>query len=159
MFSAEETINTQHVGFVLHQEEFLLPMVFVREIIMLTTITFVPFAKFIVEGVIALRGEIMPVLNLRRFLKLPKGTEQSTTRIIILQCSFGGFGIIVDNIIEFAKLQKNDIEIIPQNFFPPEYKLISGLSRTENKIRGIFDVEKIVAELFSEKREVKKIMK
>lgn len=142
-----QTPGVQYIGFKLHKEEFLLPMSLVREIIMLTTITYVPGAKFMMEGIIALRGEIMPVLNLRRFLKFERGKADSTTRVIILHCDYGGFGIIVDDITEFVRLQPSEIESIPQNFFPVEYKILAGVSRVGDRIRGIIDLEKIVAEL------------
>lgn len=143
----------QHIGFKLHTEEFLLPMSLVREIIMLTTITFVPKAPFLVEGIIALRGEIMPVLNLRRFLKFEQGKAASTTRVIILQCDYGGFGIIVDDITEFVSLHQAEVESIQQNFFPAEYKILAGVSRVGERIRGIIDLNKIVEELTSDLQE------
>jgi len=142
-----QTPGIQYIGFKLHIEEFLLPMSLVREIIMLTTITFVPGAKFLMEGIIALRGEIMPVLNLRRFLKFERGKADSTTRVIILQCDYGGFGVIVDDITEFVRLQPTEVESIPQNFFPAEYRILAGVSRVGDRIRGIIDLEKIVAEM------------
>lgn len=137
----------QYIGFKLHKEEFLLPMSLVREIIMLTTITFVPSAKYLMEGIIALRGEIMPVLNLRRFLKFERGKADSTTRVIILQCDRGGFGVIVDDITEFVKLQAAEVESIPHNFFPAEYRILTGVSRVGDRIRGIIDLDKIVSEM------------
>jgi purine-binding chemotaxis protein CheW len=146
----EVSPGIQHIGFKLHLEEFLLPMSLVREIIMLTTITFVPQASVLVEGIIALRGEIMPVLNLRRFLKFQRGKAETTSRVIILHCPFGGFGVLVDDITEFVWLQSTEIESIPQNFFPLEYKILLGVSRVGNKIRGIIDIDKIVEELVQE---------
>lgn len=142
-----QTPGIQYIGFKLHKEEFLLPMSLVREIIMLTTITFVPGAKFLMEGIIALRGEIMPVLNLRRFLRFERGKADSTTRVIILQCDYGGFGVIVDDITEFVRLQPTEVESIPQNFFPAEYRILAGVSRVGDRIRGIIDLDKIVAEM------------
>ena len=146
----EKSPGNQYIGFKLHKEEFLLPMSLVREIIMLTTITFVPNSSHLLEGIIALRGEIMPVLNLRRFLKFERGKAETTSRVIILQCKHGGFGVIVDDITEFVWLQMTDIESIPQNFFPLEYKILLGLSRVGERIRGIIDLDKIVSELVQE---------
>ncbi|MBX9704183.1 MAG: chemotaxis protein CheW [Silvanigrellaceae bacterium] len=137
----------QFIGFKIFEEEFLLPMILVREIIMLPTITYVPKAVFAVEGIISLRGEIMPVLNLRRFLRFSRGSATPSTRVIILQSDKGGFGIIVDEITEFAWLEKSEIDSIPQNFFPEEYRILSGVSRFADKIRGILDVEQLVQEL------------
>jgi purine-binding chemotaxis protein CheW len=149
----EVSPGIQHIGFKLHSEEFLLPMSLVREIIMLSTITFVPQSSVLIEGIIALRGEIMPVLNLRRFLRFQRGKAETTSRVIILHCQFGGFGVIVDDITEFVWLQTSEIESIPQNFFPAEYRILFGVSRVGNKIRGIIDIDKIVSELVHEIKE------
>ena len=125
-------------------------MSLVREIIMLTTITFVPQSSTLLEGIVALRGEIMPVLNLRRFLKFERGKAETTSRVIILDCQYGGFGVIVDDITEFVWLQTTEIESIPQNFFASEYKILLGVSRVGDKIRGIIDLNTIVSELVQE---------
>jgi purine-binding chemotaxis protein CheW len=148
--SDKVTEGIQYIGFKLHKEEFLLPMSLVREIIMLTTITFVPQSSTLLEGIVALRGEIMPVLNLRRFLKFVRGKAETTSRVIILDCQYGGFGVIVDDITEFVWLLATEIESIPQNFFPSEYKILLGVSRVGNKIRGIIDLNTIVSELVHE---------
>ena len=148
--SEKGTEGIQYIGFKLHKEEFLLPMSLVREIIMLTTITFVPQSSTLLEGIVALRGEIMPVLNLRRFLKFERGKAETTSRVIILDCQYGGFGVIVDDITEFVWLQTTEIESIPQNFFASEYKILLGVSRVGDKIRGIIDLNTIVSELVQE---------
>ena len=139
----------QYVGFKLHDHEFLLIMASVREIVMLSRITYVPRANSLVEGVIALRGEIMPVINLKKFLKFPKSAAKSTTRIIILECEHGGFGLLVDDITQFVSLSAAEIEMIPPNFFPSEYRILSGLSKLGRQIRGIIDVKAIVSEIMN----------
>ena len=69
---------------------------------------------------------------------------------IILDCQYGGFGVIVDDITEFVWLQTTEIESIPQNFFASEYKILLGVSRVGDKIRGIIDLNTIVSELVQE---------
>jgi len=138
-------VGIQHIGFKLHTEEFLLPMTPVREIVMLPTITYVPKSKNVIEGLVALRGEIMPVLNLRRVLGFPKGCASPTTRVIILQSPYGGYGLVCDEITEFVWLQQSDVESIPQNFFSSEYKILSGVAKLGEKVRGILEVEKLIA--------------
>jgi purine-binding chemotaxis protein CheW len=135
----------QHLGFKLAHEEFLLAMEPVREIIMLPTITFVPRSNAAIEGIFSLRGEILPVLNLRRMLGLSRGQATDTTRVVILACDEGSFGIVVDNITEFAWLAPNQIEALDLNLFGTQYNFLSGVSKVGDKMRGILDVPKLIA--------------
>lgn len=145
MQSSMTHVGDQYIGFRVHTEEFLLSVLPVREIIMLPHITYSPRSDAGTEGIIALRGEIMPVLNLRRFFGFPRGEAESTTRVIILQTDLGGFGIIIDAITEFVWLQESDIESIPQNFFAPGYKVLNGVAKVGERVRGIVDTSKFVA--------------
>lgn len=140
-------VGDQYIGFRVHTEEFLLSVLPVREIVMLPHITYSPRSDAGTEGIIALRGEIMPVLNLRRFFGFPRGEAESTTRVIILQTDLGGFGIIIDAITEFVWLQDADIEAIPQSFFAPGYKVLNGVAKVGERVRGIVEVQKFVSVL------------
>lgn len=137
-------VGDQYIGFRVHTEEFLLSVLPVREIIMLPHITYAPRSDEGIEGIIALRGEIMPVLNLRRFFGFARGEAGSTTRVVILHTDLGGFGIIIDAITEFVWLQESDIESIPQNFFAPGYKVLNGVAKVGERVRGIVDISKFV---------------
>lgn len=136
--------GVQHIGFKLDQDEFLLDMRKVREIIMMPKITFLPRTDDVVEGVYALRGEIMPALNLRKIMDLKRNQEQPSTRVIIIQTDRGGFGIIVDDITEFTWLEDKSIESLDQNFFGTRYHFLSGVSKIGNKMCGILDIEKLM---------------
>ena len=137
-------VGVQHIGFKLHEEEFLMPVKVVREIIMLPPLTFVPKSKGALEGIIALRGEIMPVLNLRRYLGFPRGVAIPTTRVVILQHEDSGFGVLVDEITDFMWLQRHDVESIPQNFFSNEYAVLAGVAKQGETVRGVVDVARLV---------------
>lgn len=146
--------GVQHIGFKLYTEEFLLPVTCVREIVMLHAITYVPNSEACVEGIIALRGEIMPVMNLRRLLNFQPGVSTPSTRVVILQTDLGSFGVIVDEITEFVWLESGDIESIAQNFFSAEYKVLSGVAKVGERVRGIIDVSKILMRLVSRQEAV-----
>lgn len=136
--------GAQYIGFRIHTEAFLLSVAPVQEIIMMGPVTFVPGSHFSVEGIISLRGEIMPILNLRRLLGFPKGGVTQSTRIMIVSTEFGGFGIIVDAITQFVRLKESEIESIAQNFFSHEYKILTGVAKEGSLVRGIVDVGKLM---------------
>lgn len=137
--------GSQYIGFRIHTEAFLLSVEPVQEIIMMTNVTFVPGSHQAVEGIISLRGEIMPILNLRRLLGFPRGGVTQSTRIMIVLTEAGGFGIIVDAITEFVRLKESEIESIAQNFFSHEYKVLGGVAKEGAVVRGILDVRKLLS--------------
>jgi purine-binding chemotaxis protein CheW len=137
--------GSQYIGFRIHTEAFLLSVEPVQEIIMMTHVTFVPGSHEAVEGIISLRGEIMPILNLRRLLGFPRGSVTQSTRIMIVHTELGGFGIIVDAITEFVRLKESEIESIAQNFFSHEYKVLGGVAKEGAVVRGILDVRKLLS--------------
>ena len=72
----------QFIGLIVGAEEFLMPIAQVREIIMLTPITFVPNAPAMVDGVINLRGNIIPAINMRKMMGTPRGEMMSRANLV-----------------------------------------------------------------------------
>jgi len=136
--------GTQHVGFRVNEEEFLLAVSCVREIIMVPTITFVPRATDAIEGILALRGEIMPVLNPRRMWGMPRGGVTPQSRVIIMHHELGGFGLVVDEITDFLSLEDDEIEDVPSNFFSQEFSVVDGVAKRGDRVRGVLGFERLV---------------
>src|SRR5689334_15132593 len=82
---AEFVEREQFIGLIIGKEEFLLSIVVVHEINMLMPITYVPFAPQFVDGVINLRGKILPAINMRKLMGVERGQITPTTRIIIVR--------------------------------------------------------------------------
>jgi purine-binding chemotaxis protein CheW len=133
--------GVQHIGFRIATEEFLLEAINVKEIIMLPRINFIPFAHEGVEGVIALRGEIMPLLNLRRMLGFSRGESTQNTRVIVVLNGEILFGLIVDEITEFVSIEESNLEAVPSGLFDVEHQILSGVGKVNEKVRGIVSVE------------------
>mgnify|MGYP000205050390 FL=1 len=81
----EFTNRVQYIGVIIGREEFYLAIAAVAEIIMLQPITYVSRANKFIEGVVNLRGTIMPAINLRKVLGVEKGQPSAATRIIIVK--------------------------------------------------------------------------
>lgn len=127
----------QLVGFILGGELFGVDILMVQEIIRSTEITRVPNAPDFVEGVINLRGNIIPVIDLRRRLNMtnvkPKIQGKSKDWILILTIDKRITGFIVDLVTEVLKIDEKDVE-------PPPDIIVSGL---ENQyITGVYDTGK-----------------
>ncbi len=144
--SAEFVDKEQFIGIKIDKEEFLLSIAVVNEIIMLPTITYVPNCAKYIEGVVNLRGTILPVINLRKMMGLGKGTVSSTTRIIICKDESVNFkvGLLVDAITFVVALLPDEIikQSLPSG--SAEVELISGISKSGSKVAGIVDLAKIV---------------
>jgi len=144
--SAEYIDKEQYIGIRVGKEEFLLSISVVNEIVMLPVITYVPNSPKSVEGVINLRGTILPVINLRKMMGLHKGEVSSTTRIIICKDENYEFkvGLIVDAITFVVALLPDEVvrQSLPAG--TPDAELISSVSKSGNSVKGILDLSKII---------------
>jgi len=103
----------QLVTFEIANEHFGIDILKVQEITTMTKITRVPNAPIFVEGVINLRGKVIPVVDLRKILNLEAGTYGSNSRIIVLHLENKIIGILVDRMNEVLWVNKNMIETNP----------------------------------------------
>ena len=116
------------VTFDLMGEEFGVPILDVREIILMSEVTPVPNAPSFVEGVINLRGQIIPIVDLRKRFRLQQKTEADKSRIVVVEVANSVLGLIVDGDSEVLR--------IPADFVKPAPALIAGGIGAEY-IRGI----------------------
>ncbi len=128
----------QLVGFMIGKEYFGVDILMVQEIIRSTPITAVPNSPDFIEGVINLRGSIIPVIDLRKRLNLLKikdkeNKEKEDIWIIILDVEGRTTGFIVDMVTEVLKIQEDSIES------PPEI-VSAGLK--SQYIRGVCKIDK-----------------
>lgn len=103
----------QFVEFKLGQEEYGIDILQVKTIERMMPITRVPKAPRFVEGVINLRGEIVPVIDLRKRFDLPITETTENTRIIIVSVDDITVGMIVDSATEVVQLDQDSIEPAP----------------------------------------------
>ena len=124
----------QLVGFVIGQELFGVDILMVQEIIRETPITPIPNSPDFIEGVINLRGNIIPVIDLRRRLNL-RGVSAPEGQIWIMILNVNGriTGFIVDSVTQVLKVPSNSIK-------PPPDIVVSGLQ--SQYITGVCRIDK-----------------
>lgn len=103
--------EVQLVTFKIDQEEYGIKIDNVQEINRMTEVTKVPNAPYYIEGIVNLRGNIIPALDLRRLLKISEKERTDATRIIIADFDGKRTGIIVDSVSEVLRFEKKLIEI------------------------------------------------
>jgi purine-binding chemotaxis protein CheW len=136
----------QFIGTKVAGEEFLLSIDAINEIIMLTPITFVPNSAKYIEGVINLRGTILPVVNLRKMMGMTRGEPTAATRIIICKEETHNIrvGLLVDHITFVVALLPDSVDIASPPLSASGHDLLSGVSKEGNMIQGVLDLVKIL---------------
>jgi purine-binding chemotaxis protein CheW len=122
----------QLVGFTIGNEQFGVDILMVQEIIRSAPITSVPNSPDFIEGVINLRGNIIPVIELRKRLNLfRKDSASKESWILILDINGRVTGFIVDSVTRVLKILESTIE-------PPPEVVVAGLAN--QYIRGVCDI-------------------
>lgn len=132
----------QFVGFVLHQEHYGVDIMSVEEIIRMVEITPVPRAPVFVEGIINIRGRVIPIVDLRKKLKMGDFSNTETTRIIIVCINSRRIGLIVDKVEEVIRIGVDAIDRAPGTS-PSIDNYVSGVARTSNGMVIILDILKL----------------
>jgi len=145
VLSLETAVYTkQYVVFKLEDEEYGIDILRVKEIKEMMNITRVPKAAYFVRGVINLRGEVIPVIDLRKRFNLPEGEENADTRIIIVSVDDIIVGLIADSSSEVVEISSEAIEEAPDGVGTVDQGYISGIGKVGERLIILLDIVKIV---------------
>lgn len=135
----------QLVTFKLGDEEFGVDILKVQEINRMMDITKIPNAPQFIEGVINLRGKIIPIVDLRKKLGFDniKGVSEKTTRIIVVELDGLVLGFIVDSVSEVLRVPENTIEPPPSIVGGVESDYIEGVGKLENRLLILLELKKL----------------
>ncbi|MCO1601315.1 chemotaxis protein CheW [Desulfosporosinus nitroreducens] len=134
----------QLVTFSLGSEEFGVDIMRVQEIIRIPPITRVPKASEYVEGVINLRGNVIPVISLRTRFGMTRVEETDLSRIIVLQVQTKVFGIRVDAVTEVLRLESEAIEPPPPITLGMDAQFIRGVGKIGERLLILLDLDHIM---------------
>ncbi|MFY9120616.1 MAG: chemotaxis protein CheW [Syntrophomonadaceae bacterium] len=133
----------QVVAFKLGNEEYAVDILFVQEIIRLLNTTRVPRSGENIEGVINLRGNIIPIVNLHFEFNLQTSENQEAKRIIVFKLDEYQVGIIVDEVSEVLRIQGNNIEPAAKVYGNLEADHIRGIAKVNERLLILLDLAKI----------------
>ena len=122
--------TTQIVGFVLGDEHYGVDIMHVESIIRPVEITPVPRAPGFVEGIINLRGNIIPIVDLRKRLNMPVPAENDDTRIVIAFVGDRRLGVMVDKVERVMNIPNDNIDVAPGTASKAASQYVSGVART-----------------------------
>ena len=135
----------QLVTFSLGSEEFGVDIMCVQEIIRIPPITRVPKAPNYVEGVINLRGNVLPVISLRTRFGMTRAEETDLSRIIVLQVQTKVFGIRVDAVTEVLRLDSETIEPPPPIAIGMDSQFIRGVGKIGERLLILLELDQIMS--------------
>ena len=152
---AREEIK-QLVIFKLGEEEFGVDILQANEIEKLDQgITRVPKSPSFVEGVINLRGVIVPIVDLRKRFGLMVREIGLDTRVIIVEVNGNKVGMIVDAVVEVARVKAMDIEPAPSITKGVDAYFISGVAKHNNRLIVLLNLERSLSP--EEAKEIAKV--
>jgi purine-binding chemotaxis protein CheW len=134
----------QFVTFTLNEEEYAVDILSVQEINRIIEITRVPNAPPHVEGVINLRGKVIPVINLRRKFGFPETEHRDSSRIIIMDIRGITTGVIVDAVSEVLRIPSSIVEPSPPMSSEENARYIKGLAKLDNRLIILLDIDRLV---------------
>jgi len=134
----------QLVSFNLEKEEYGINVLMVREIIRMLNITRVPNTPQYVEGVINLRGKVIPIISLRKKFDLMEAEHDKRTRIMVMEVVGELMGFIVDEVSEVIRISEKEIQPPPPVVSSGiEQECMAGVINQAERLLVLLDLEKM----------------
>jgi len=134
----------QVVGFRIGEETFGVRIGSVREIVRVPEITTVPNAQETIEGVINLRGKIIPVVDLRKRFGQLEITTDKKSRILVVELESKLVGLIVNSASEVLKIPPSEIESPGSVFADGESSYVTGVGKLKGRLIILLDISKLL---------------
>ena len=150
--AARKTQNAgdRFLNFTLMDEDYCLEILKVREIMAQIEITNLPQTPDFIQGVINLRGNIVPIIDLRLKFGLPFKEYTDRSTVIFVELDFDGrntlMGIVVDSIQEVINIPQEKISKVPYINTKIKANYIEGIAETEEGIKIVLDIDKVLTE-------------
>jgi len=135
----------QFVSFRLGTEEYGMDILHVQEIIRSVELTRVPNPPKFIEGVINLRGKVIPIVGLRKRFGLDQRERDKETRIIVVEVKGEVVGFEVDSVSEVLRIRPDIVEP-PPRLSRSQNEYISGVGKLEGRLLLLLDVNRLMAE-------------
>lgn len=137
--------ENKYVIFKLNEEHYGIDIMKVREVTDAKQSTKVPNTPSFVEGIINLRGDITPIINLKRKFMLPVNVVNDA-RVIVLSVNEKLVGFQVDDASQVLTIEDSDIDAPPDIITGEQRKYIQGIGKVDDRIVIILDLEKVLTD-------------
>jgi purine-binding chemotaxis protein CheW len=141
-YTADEV--EEYLCFRVAHEWYAISILAIKEIVKPRDVTAVPRVPTFILGVISLRGVIIPVMDMRLRLSLPLNPPTGRERIIVLKMETGFCGVLVDEVIQVARIQKSCIEEPPSVLDGIDREFVTGLGYFDSRMLIILNLATIL---------------
>jgi purine-binding chemotaxis protein CheW len=135
----------QIISFTAGAEEYGLELLRVREVIRMRPITRLPRAPSCVMGIVNLRGDVIPIVDLRARFGLARIEHTAMTRIIVVKVDQKPVGMVVDSTSQVVRLPTDQISPPPPVVGQAVQDFITGVAKLDEKLIILIDVDKILS--------------
>jgi purine-binding chemotaxis protein CheW len=116
----------------------------IQQLEMPGTITPVPNAPQCVDGVVSVRGQVLPVMNLRARFGFPRAAPDLRTRLIVVRAGGRTIGLVVDSAREFAKIPADAIQPPPETLGATSGSYLAGVAHINERLILLLDVPELL---------------
>ncbi len=140
-------VKKQYIVVKIGSEQYGIDISYIDNIVRMQKITRVPTSQFYFKGVINLRGEVIPVMSIRRKMGLADDVYTNASRIIILKFEQkDALGIVVDEVKEVINLGQSEIDKLSQGPKDDKEMFINGIGKNGEELVSLFDINSIIDE-------------
>ena len=143
--SKRSTETVQIVSFALGKEEYGVDIAQVQEINRMVAITHVPRAPHFMEGVINLRGQLIPIIDLRTRFGMPRAEQTKNTRIVVTEIGGKRVGMVVDSVSEVLRVPSEQIEDAPDMITGVDTEYIRGVGKLGDRLIILLDLGRVIS--------------
>lgn len=137
-----QVYDAQFVVFSINNQLYSLSIEEVIEILRVPVITAVPGINYMIEGVINLRGSIIPVVSLHKRFNLPKSAANKKNRIVIVQGKHEYIGVMVDEVKMVTRFNESSIEPVSGQMV--EEEVFKSYAKHEGEVIGVLNLGKVL---------------
>lgn len=142
----EDTQKDKYLTFHLAGEEYGVEIRHVTEVVGLQKITAIPDMPDFVKGVVNLRGQVIPVMDVRNRFKMPHREYDERTCVIVLKIQDTSIGLVVDEVQEVLDIPENNLEPPPKVSRAASSRFVRGLGKVGDEVKIILEVDKLLFE-------------
>ncbi len=134
----------QFISFSVGDEEYGLELLRVKEVIRIREITWLPKAPTFVKGIINLRGDVIPIIDLRDKFGLPAKENTAMTRVIVVEVESRLMGMVVDSASQVVRIPADQIDPPPPVLGGFSQEFITGVGKMEDKLVILLNIDAIL---------------
>lgn len=143
----EDSLKDRYLSFRVADEEYGIEIQFVTEIVGIQKISAVPEMPDFIKGVINLRGQVIPVMDVRTRFHMPYREYNERTCVIVVSINEHFVGLVVDAVKEVTSMPESSISEAPRVARSESARYIKGIGKIGDDVKILLDVQKLVSEI------------